>query len=692
MICVSVQEKTLQGCLAVLKDSPMAELRADLCQLSIGELEQAVASHPNLLITCRIANSSESFAREQLTAALRRGARYVDVEIEAPESFLAEIRDCAHTNGTRLIVSYHDFDGTPSLEELRRTAAQCREKGADIVKIVTTAHTITDAVRTLKLYETDEWKNPGAPALVAFSMGDAGRFSRYLCLHLGAPYTYVSYGCGQTTDPSLCGAPTAPGQYTLQEMMHLLQPGPFEAPHSLEISSALIPCSKSVAQRAILGAAFACGESTLENFEPCNDINGAIEVARGLGCDVTVTENAGQKTRSLHIKSPGIEPLKEHLKSNGDLSLHVGESGLLTRLLIPLAAYLSGEGHTSNSNREVTITGRGSLLNRDLESAATAVRNAGATCTTHEGHLPFCISGGIQNQQITFSGKESSQIVSGFLMTLPLLDKTTELVIEQPTSIPYIQLTLRVLEQFGIEIHARTQTRTAQDDSVVVERLIYEIPGGQHYLPSRLFLDPDWSSAAFFAVAFAIASAKKGGAEYILKNMPLDSNQADESILKVLEQCGVELRYHPTNDGEPKRYDIAIRATTPLRAFDFDATHCPDLFPILAVLACHCTGTSRIKGVNRLLQKESNRAETILTEFTVLGGHIEIEDDFMYIAGEHPDGSDPLHGGNVHSHNDHRIAMSLIIAALFTADPVRLDDIKCIDKSFPSFLNILCNR
>ncbi len=690
MICVSVQETTLQGCLAVLRHAPMAELRADLCRLSTEELEQAVASHPNLLITCRIANSGEAFAREQIKAALRRGARYVDVEIEAPDEFLTEIRECARTCGARLIVSYHDFEGTPTLEELRRTASLCREKGADIVKIVTTAHTITDAVRTLKLYEAEEWETPGAPALLAFSMGEAGRFSRYLCLHLGAPYTYVSYGCAD--DATLCGAPTAPGQYTLSEMTRLLQRGEFEAPRSLEISSARIPCSKSVAQRAILGAALACGESLLENFEPCNDINGAIEVIRGLGCEVTLRQEAGEETRTLQIKSPGIDALLHRLQSVGELSLHVGESGLLTRLLIPLAAYLSGGNGTADSGHQVTITGRGSLLNRNLESAATAVRNAGARCTTHEGHLPFRISGGIQRRQITFSGKESSQIVSGFLMTLPLLDRPTELVIEQPTSLPYIQLTLRVLEQFGIRIDAREERRTTPDGTSVVERLIYEIPGGQHYRPARLFLDPDWSSAAYFAVAFAIASAEGDNRDFLLREMPLDTNQADEAILRVLEQCGVELHYRPTNDEEPRRYDIAIRATAPLRAFDFDATHCPDLFPILAVLACHCRGTSRIKGVNRLLQKESNRAESIFTEFTVLGARVDIEDDFMYLTGESPDGRSLLHGGDVHSHNDHRIAMSLIIAALFIPEPVRLDEIKCIDKSFPSFLNILYNR
>ena len=118
MICVSVQEKTLQGCLKALASAPMAELRADLCQLSINELEEVVASHPNLLITCRIANSSVEFAKEQIITAIRKGAKYVDVEIEAPVDFLEYVKVYAQVNGAKLIISYHDFNGTPSLEEL----------------------------------------------------------------------------------------------------------------------------------------------------------------------------------------------------------------------------------------------------------------------------------------------------------------------------------------------------------------------------------------------------------------------------------------------------------------------------------------------------------------------------------------------------------------------------------------------
>ena len=145
MICASVQEKSFGDCRAILESCEMAELRADLCRLSVEEVERLVEIRPNLIATCRIANSSEAFAREQLEAAIRRGARYVDIEIEAPDEHLEYIRTLAREYGCRLIVSFHDFEGTPSLDELKGIARLCRTKGADLVKIVTTARNISDA-------------------------------------------------------------------------------------------------------------------------------------------------------------------------------------------------------------------------------------------------------------------------------------------------------------------------------------------------------------------------------------------------------------------------------------------------------------------------------------------------------------------------------------------------------------------
>ncbi len=691
MICVSVQEKSLQGCLRILRQSPMAELRADLCKLTVAELEEAVASHPNLLVTCRIANSSVEYAREQLVTAIRKGAKYVDVEIEAPVDFLEYIKVYAQVNGTKLIVSYHNFEGTPSYRELVQIADVCRRKGADIVKIVTTANTITDAVTTLSLYKLDWWaaevrtnnySEKKDVQLLAFSMGETGKFTRYLSLKLGAPYTYCAFGeydgegdnHGNGLQP-INGGATAPGQYTMAQMEKLLERGEVELDYRLKERSTSIPCSKSVAQRAILAAAFAKGESFLSNFEPCNDIEGAVRVVEQLGCKVEYLE--GER---LYIKSGGIEAISSHLAGcDGDITISTGESGLLTRLLIPLAAAMSGDG------KVVEITGHGSILGRNLAGAADAVVAAGANCeTTDGGYLPFKVGGGIKKSEIEIDGSGSSQIVSGFLMTMPLLKQNSILRVKNPASVPYIELTLDLLGKFGIVVNTVVKSR---------KMLIYEIEGGQEYRCGEYYMEPDWSSAAFFAVAYAISSMKEAlmgnsGTGYTLKRMALKTRQADEAVLQVLNSAGVTIEKSEAGDG---LYDITFIAGKDLLPFEFDATDAPDLFPILALFALFCNGRSSIRGVNRLLQKESNRAESIFTELSSLGGDISISDDVMYIegAGCSSEGAfaESLTGGNLHSHNDHRIAMTIIVASLFIKQKMTLDEVRCIDKSFPSFLS-----
>lgn len=650
MICVSIQEQDFRQCRQILENCRMAEIRGDLCKFTVAQTEQLAASHPNLLITCRIENSSREYAYETITRAIVKGARYADVEIEAPCDHLEYIKTYARANGCKLIISYHNFRGTNSLDELEQIYDLCLRKGADIVKIVTTAHTISDAVRTLSLYRSETYKKAGKGTLIAFAMGEAGKFTRHLCVTMGAPYTYAA--CDN-------GAATAPGQYTSAEMEALLDTG-YQADttgshaFSKNLFPALpdtvtIPCSKSVAQRAVLAAALAAGESTLENYAPCNDIEGALKAVQTLGCRIRKSGD------TLLIHSAGAAMLRNLTR------LETGESGLLTRLLLPLAGYISGTG-----GKTVEITGHGSLLKRNLAESARALEAAGLQCRT-DGYLPFKISGKITNTHPEISGKESSQIVSGFLMTLPLLSHDTTLTVTRPGSLPYIELTLKTLKAFGIHI---------QETGATADKITYHIPGRQTYTPARIYMDADWSSAAYFAVAGAL------GKGITLQDMPLNSSQADEAILDILKLCGAGVTIRP---GTGTRADITIQAA-PLHAFTWDATHCPDLFPILTVLASHCTGTSVIKGVNRLMQKESNRAETIFTEFTKLGAEINILDDEMYITGT------PLHGGKVKGHNDHRIAMSLIIAGLFTGEPVIPDDIKCIGKSFPSFINKLTRK
>lgn len=678
MICVSIQEKDYNKCREILKGCHMAELRADLCQFSIKQIEEIVSSHPNILITSRICNSTAQIAREQICAAIRKGAKYADVEIEAPMEHLEYIKSYARVNGCKLIISYHNFEGTQSLSELQAIYDLCRRKGADIVKIVTTANTTEDAVRVMQLYNykksdreivPDNYMERGEESgslsnsfgqeqalLVAFCMGEAGKFTRHLSLDLGSPYTYASLEKGSAT---------APGQYTKEEMEHLLDTASypvstFKLQQTLldgENPKTTIPCSKSIAQRAILAAAICNGESILQNFEPCNDTAGAIEVIKKLGAYVSIQGS------TLKIVGKGAQSLKSLER------IEVGESGLLTRLLIPLAAYLS------NSDNEIEITGCGSILKRKLSESQKALEAAGAVCKSNEGYLPFRVSGGIKNCNIEFSGKESSQIVSGFLMTLPLLEQDTTLTVTNPTSIPYITLTLKTLEWFGIDIQAE------QGNNAIT----YRIKGGQNYTPAKVYLDSDWSSAAYFAVAGAL---HKG---ITLKNMPYNSAQADESILNLLKKYGAEIKVSAAEDNlynELKDITVCTISQQPDNV-EADLTNSPDLFPIAAVLAHYANCSTTLKGVGRLAQKESNRAQTVYSELTKLGASINIDNNNMYISGCGKQRSGKADIVNTLGHNDHRIAMSLYIASIFTDKIIKIDSTKCIDKSFPTFVEKL---
>ena len=632
MNCVSIQEKDFDKCLTILKMTEMAEIRMDLCLFNKSQLSTILALNNNIIVTCRIENTSRDEAIDTLTYAIENGAKYIDIEIEAPIETINLLKAKSLGSNCKLIISYHNFEGTPSSEELQNIYNDCINMGADVVKIVTTALNTEDGVRTLELYKTNKNIN-----LVAFAMGAAGKFTRSLCLLLGSPYAYVA------ADNASC---TASGQYTIEEIIKLQDvanyPYKFDRKYKLP-KEVKIPASKSFAQRAILFAALAQEESVFTNFSPCNDILGAIALIKVLGAEVTINQNT--------LKIKGID-----ITNANAINIRTGESGLLTRMLLPFALYLSDK-----TQKAITIEGEGSILNRSLSESITALKCAGAQVQAQNDRLPITISGGYNTDIIKFSGKASSQIVSGFLMTLPLLGRNLKMEIIEPTSIPYIDLTLKILELFGVEIEIIESSR---------DYLLFDIVPSS-FKARNLHLDSDWSSAAFFAVAGAIAG------EIVLQDMPRYSSQADERILEILQKCGVKIRFDVNND-------IHITRRNELMSFSTDATHCPDLFPILAVLASHCQGTSKIKGVSRLTQKESNRAESIYSEFTKMGADISIDGDYMYIQGP-----TPLHGANLLSHNDHRIAMSLIIASLFIEEPISIDNINCINKSFPEFINLL---
>lgn len=683
MICVSIQEPSFEKCkqmtlsLAAKGADRIAELRADLCHFTPEQVSLLVAANPHTIVTSRVESDNPSLSFNRLCAAIEAGAEYIDTELEYPDDLQLQLRNRARSAGTKLIVSWHNFSATPPLKQLLEVYHNCAEKGADVVKIVTTANSLIDATRTMRLYRSVARlprKRIQRPPLAAFAMGSAGKFTRYLSLKLGSPISY--------TYPDGANA-TAPGQYSESQLAALLEPGKIALPSLLrapgasttaepkegtaaapqrERRSIYIPCSKSHAQRAIIAAIYSRGKSVLENFQPCNDSAAALEVARQIGCRVE------ESNMQVTIESPGAEAIKNSLGER--VTLHPGESGLLTRLLIPMACYFA-----YGQKRTVEISAEGSLLTRDITATVEAVENAGFSCIARreEGKsglfMPCAISGREAElpEEIIIDGRTSSQIISGFLMALPLFKRAVGINSFSVASMPYILLTESVLEEFGIKVNSLPER----------EGFRWQFSGREEYKAKEVMLQSDWSSAAYFLVAEAIRQSLKigiaKGGELSFPNLKRETKQADEAILSILESCGCRI----------ERKEMRIWAPPALKSFRADATNSPDLFPILAVLASFCEGRSSIKGVGRLAAKESNRAESIFSELSAIGANIQIQGDSMLIEGA------ALSEGEIRSYNDHRIAMSAAIAALFIENPVYINEIKCINKSFPTFFEVL---
>ena len=387
------------------------------------------------------------------------------------------------------------------------------------------------------------------------------------------------------------------------------------------------PCSKSYAQRALAAALLSDGESTLSNIELCDDTRYAMNVITGLGASVR------QTGPTEYVIRGGLAPITD--------TINTGESGLATRLFTPIAALC---------DRRMTITGTGTMLRRPIGMMIDPLRNLGVQVRSN-GYLPITVQGPLRGGETDVEAYVSSQFLTGLLMSLPLAEGDTILHVEQPNSLPYLAVTVDLASKFRIRMEHNGFRE-------------FFIPGGQHYHPAKLHIEGDWSSAAFMLVAGAIAG------EVTAKRMNTLSLQADLAIIQALTKAGAVIITTPD--------EITVRKRE-LTGFDFDATQRPDLFPILAVLGANCEGTTHIRGVNRLVYKESNRAEAIVSEYTKLGMDVALEDDVMTVRG----GS--LSGGTIDSCNDHRIAMAAAIAALAASGPVTITNAQAVTKSYPRF-------
>lgn len=393
------------------------------------------------------------------------------------------------------------------------------------------------------------------------------------------------------------------------------------------------PASKSMMQRALAAALLSDTPVHILNPTYSNDSRAALEVIQRLGAEVESNDN------EIAVTAPnGLAPTGQ--------VLNCGEAGLGIRMFTPIASLW---------HEPLVLTGEGSLLKRPVTMMEKPLTELGVAVATSRGCPPLTVKGPLTGGQAIVDGSVSSQFLTGLLMALPVVRRDSELIAANLKSTPYIDMTLALLADFGVAVEHRNYET-------------FSIKGGQRYSRAQYSVEGDWSGAAFLLVAGAL------GGLVTVTGLDTASPQADRRVVDALRAAGAEV--------DMTRDSLQVIRKS-LRAFHFDATHCPDLFPPLVALACNCSGTSVIEGVGRLIHKESNRAEALQTEFSKLGGVIRIRGDRMEVDGV------KLNGGVIDSHNDHRIAMAGALAAIDAKEAVTIQNPECVAKSYPAFFEDL---
>ena len=390
-----------------------------------------------------------------------------------------------------------------------------------------------------------------------------------------------------------------------------------------------IPPSKSDAQRALLSAALSKEKSILYRIGESDDVQAMLETITRLGAVWQQNEQGVEVTGTP--------------KTDTVLDVHVGESGLGIRLLTAVCAALSDE---------VRLTGEGSLLQRDLSFFTSFLPAMGVSVELTENGVPITTRGRLKGGDYSVDGPQSSQYVRGLLMALPLCSEDSTLQVHNLKSGAYVAMTIATLSRFGIAI-----------ERIGIDK--FQIRGGQTYRPCMYTVDADWSAASYWLVAAALGAAVK------CSGLSMASLQADKSLMSCLLSAGCRI----TTGEDGIRVDGSSRH--PVEA---DLTDCPDLFPALTTYGVLTEGVSRLRGVHRLANKESDRGAVLVREFSNLGCRLWIEDDVLVIHGKKG-----LNGGAVSSHHDHRIAMCLAIAGMFAERAITIEHAEAVGKSYPGF-------
>ncbi len=393
----------------------------------------------------------------------------------------------------------------------------------------------------------------------------------------------------------------------------------------------VIPPSKSLSHRAIIAAAMAEGRSSVTNLKFSEDIKATTEAMESLGARFQVGED--------YEIIEGVDKLKR-LKDE----IQCRESGSTIRFMIPVALLAEGK---------VTFKGEGRLCKRPLGTFLDIFDEQGISYSKGEDELPLTVDGMLKPGRFRVPGDISSQFITGLLYALPKLEGDSVIEISSKLeSKGYIDLTLDVLASFGIEIENR-------------EYKEFHIRGNQKYRARDYRVEGDYSQVAFWMVAGAL------GSDIRCHGMRLESLQGDKAIHGILKDMKAEMTEGEVITVKPSETQGAV----------IDLSQCPDLGPIITVLASLSRGKTEIVNAKRLRIKESDRITSMTTELNKLGARITETEEGMVI-----EGVETLKGGvTVNAWNDHRVAMALAMAATRCEKPIILEGAESVKKSYPHF-------
>jgi len=403
-------------------------------------------------------------------------------------------------------------------------------------------------------------------------------------------------------------------------------------------ASVKIPGSKSITHRALIAAALAEGESLLVNPLVCEDTLHTRTVLKELGVDISF-EGGNLRVVGKGGNFPG---------SSRQKTFNLGNSGTSLRLLLSVIALAPGK---------FVVTGSERMLERPIGSLVAALNQFGShvSFAGQEGYPPISVNGsGVRGGEVVIKGDQSSQFISSLLLTAPCFRTDTEIDIAgEMVSKPYIDITIDVMEQYGVHVKRDGYSR-------------FMIPCAQKYQPTRFVIQGDASSASYFWAAAAVT-----GGSVVTENIQVDrTRQGDMGLLDLLREMGCTVK---------KKEDRVVVTGGELKGIETDMSAMPDMVPTLAAVALFARGKTVIRNVSHLRHKESDRLQTVRMECNRLGANVEERHDGLIIHG-----GERLSGAVIDPHDDHRIAMSMAVVGL-KIPGVIISNSQCVSKSFPRF-------